>query len=60
MAEGEEFPRKVEKLRKLLRERGAPAALIGRRDDFAWLTSGGDSTVRPRYGERCSSWASSS
>jgi hypothetical protein len=40
-----EFARKVEVLRGFLRDHGYQAALLGRRDDFAWITTGGDSKV---------------
>jgi Xaa-Pro aminopeptidase len=40
-----EFERKLERVRTHLRERGYRAALIGRQDDFAWITTGGDNRV---------------
>ena len=43
--ERQEFSRKVELLRTFLRDRGYAAALLGRQDDFAWITTGGDNRV---------------
>jgi Xaa-Pro aminopeptidase len=43
--ERQEFARKVERLRASLRDRGYKGALLGRQDDFAWITSGGDNRV---------------
>ena len=43
--ERREFAVKVEKLRTFLRQGGYGAALLGRQDDFAWITSGGDNRV---------------
>jgi Xaa-Pro aminopeptidase len=41
----EESAAKLERLRALLRARGLAGAVVGRRDQFAWLTSGGESGV---------------
>jgi len=43
--ERSEFHRKLERLRAHLRDQGYAAALLGRQDDFAWITSGGDNRV---------------
>jgi len=43
--ERSEFDRKLERLRSHLRGHGYAAALLGRQDDFAWITSGGDNRV---------------
>ncbi len=40
-----ELTRKLERLRSHLSASGYAAAMLGRRDQFAWLTSGGDNQV---------------
>ncbi len=40
-----EFDTKLARIRSYLDQSGRNAAVIGRRDNFAWLTGGGDNTV---------------
>jgi len=41
----EDFKEKLGRVRSFLAETGRGAIVIGRRDNFAWFTSGGDNTV---------------